>query len=206
MRPVLDRLVRCAVAAISADVRFVVVGGVAAAAHGSAHVTNDLDICYDVAPDNLARLATLLARWDAYPRGVEQGLPFFMDERQLRTTPLMTLTTREGNLDVLDQVAGVGDYAKALEQSVEFEAFGVRFPTLDLPALIKAKRVRHDGNRVLRNHWEHVSIKRDDAGRIRPVRPKKRSKHIDGVVATLMANKGLMMMPPKKKSVGAFFV
>jgi phage terminase large subunit-like protein len=73
-------------------------------------------------------------------------------------------------------------------------------------ALIKAKRVRHDGNRVLRNHWEHVSIKRDDAGRIRPVRPKKRSKHIDGVVATLMANKGLMMMPPKKKSVGAFFV
>ena len=123
-----------------AGVRFVVVGGVAAAAHGSAHVTNDLDVCYDTAPDNLARLAALLAKWDAYPRGVEQGLPFFMDERQLRTTPLMTLTTREGNLDVLDRVAGVGDYAKALEQSVEFEAFEVRFPTLDLPALIKAKR------------------------------------------------------------------
>ena len=124
----------------TAGVRLVVVGGVAAAAHGSAHVTNDLDICYDEAPDNLARLATLLAQWEPYPRGVEQGLPFFMDERQLRTTPLMTLTTREGNLDVLDRVAGVGDYAKALEHSVEFEAFGVRFPTLDLPALIKAKR------------------------------------------------------------------
>jgi hypothetical protein len=123
-----------------ADVRFVVVGGVAAAAHGSAHVTNDLDVCYDTVPDNIARLAALLAKWDAYPRGVEQGLPFFMDERQLRTTPLMTLTTREGNLDVLDRVAGVGDYAKALEQSVEFEAFGVRFATLDLPALIKVKR------------------------------------------------------------------
>jgi hypothetical protein len=124
----------------TARVRFVVVGGVAAAAHGSAHVTNDLDVCYDTAPENVTRLATLLAEWDAYPRGVEQGLPFFMDERQFRTTPVMTLTIREGFIDVLDRVAGVGDYAKALEQSVEFEAFGVRFPTLDLPALIRAKR------------------------------------------------------------------
>jgi hypothetical protein len=122
----------------AAGVRFVVVGGVAAAAHGSAHVTNDLGVCYDAAPDNVARLATLLAEWEAYPRGVEQGLPFFMDERQLHTTPLMTLTTREGNLDVLDRIAGVDDYAKAVEQSVEFEAFGVRFPALDLRALIGA--------------------------------------------------------------------
>ena len=52
----------------------------------------------------------------------------------------MTLTTREGDLDVLDRVAGVGDYAKALEGSVEFEAFGVEFAALDLPALIRAKR------------------------------------------------------------------
>ena len=124
----------------AARVRVVVVGGVAAAAHGSALVTNDLDVCYDVAPDNTGRLAALLAEWEAYPRGIEQGLPFFMDERQLRATPLMTLTTREGDLDVLDRVAGVGGYEKALEQSVEFEAFDVRFPTLDLPALIRAKR------------------------------------------------------------------
>src|SRR5829696_1823718 len=111
----------------TASVRFVVVGGVAGAAHGSSHVTNDLDICYDVRPDNIGRLAALLAEWDAYPRGVERGLPFFMDERQFRATPLMTLTTREGDLDVLDRVAGVGGFADALESSVEFEGFGVRF-------------------------------------------------------------------------------
>ena len=125
---------------IAARVRFVVVGGVAAAAHGSAHVTNDLDICYDSTPDNVARLAALLAGWDAYPRGVDRGLPFFMDERQLRTTPLLTLTTREGDLDVLDRVAGVGTFADTLERSVEFDGFGVRFPVLDLPDLIRAKR------------------------------------------------------------------
>ena len=124
----------------AARVRFVVVGGVAAAAHGSSHVTNDLDICYDTRVDNVGRLAALLADWDAYPRGVEPGLPFFMDERQFRATPLMTLTTREGGLDVLDRVAGVGGFADALERSVDFEAFGVRFPVLDLPDLIRAKR------------------------------------------------------------------
>ena len=124
----------------AARVRFVVVGGVAAAAHGSAHVTNDLDICYDATPSNVARLAALLAKWEAYPRGVDRGLPFFMDDRQFRTTPVMTLTTREGDLDVLHRVAGVGDFADVVQHSVNFESFGVRFPVLDLPELIRAKR------------------------------------------------------------------
>ena len=39
-------------------VRFVVVGGVAAAAHGSSRITNDLDICYDASDKaNLVALA-----------------------------------------------------------------------------------------------------------------------------------------------------
>ena len=124
----------------AAKVQFVVVGGVAAAAHGSAHVTNDLDVCYDIAPANVARLATLLATWEAYPRGIDRDLPFFMDERQFRSTPLMTLTTREGELNVLDRVNGVGGFDQCLASSVELEAFDVRFSTLSLEALIRAKR------------------------------------------------------------------
>jgi phage terminase large subunit-like protein len=52
-------------------------------------------------------------------------------------------------------------------------------------ALVKAKRISHGAQRVLRNHVENVAVKRDDAGRIRPVRPKRSGKHIDGVVASL---------------------
>ena len=63
-----------------------------------------------------------------------------MDQRQFRTTRIMTLTTREGDLDVLDRVAGVGDFADVVKHSVSFESFGVRFPVLDLPDLIRAKR------------------------------------------------------------------
>ena len=121
-------------------VRFVVVGGVAAVAHGSSRVTNDLDICYDKADANVRALASLLDNWHAYPRGVEKGLPFMMDDRTLRNAPILTLTTSEGDLDVMDKVAGVGPYAAAREHSDRVSALGVTFRVLDLPYLIKAKR------------------------------------------------------------------
>lgn len=72
-------------------------------------------------------------------------------------------------------------------------------------ALIKAKRVRHGGHRILRNHFENVSVKMDDARRIRPVKPKRASKHIDGVVATLMGVRTLAEIPDKKP-VRMFFM
>jgi hypothetical protein len=119
----------------------VVVGGVAAAAHGATRVTNDLDICYDAMDQkNLIALAALLAKWRAYPRGVEAGLPFIMDDRTLRGAPVLTLTTVEGDIDVMDRIAGVGDYAAVRKRSEKIEALGVRFRVIDLPSLIKAKR------------------------------------------------------------------
>ncbi|HEY3112644.1 MAG TPA: hypothetical protein VGJ62_03050 [Gemmatimonadaceae bacterium] len=122
-------------------VRFVVVGGVAAAAHGSSRVTNDLDICYDASEkSNLVALASLLASWNAYPRGVEPGLPFILDDRTLFGAPVLTLTTSEGDIDVMDRIAGLGDYAAVNRHSERISALGVSFRVLDLPSLIKSKR------------------------------------------------------------------
>jgi predicted nucleotidyltransferase len=121
-------------------VKFIVVGGLAATAHGSRRVTDDVDICYDTSDNNVTRLAGLLSKWKAYPRGIERGLPFFMDARQFRTIPIMTLTTDEGFIDVLDDVKGVGDYGECRRRSIRVEAFDIQFRVLDLPALIDAKR------------------------------------------------------------------
>ena len=122
-------------------VRFVVVGGVAAAAHGSSRVTNDLEICYDPSDRaNLIALAKVLSSWDAYPRGVKPGLPFILDDRTLFGAPVLTLTTSEGDVDVMDQIAGVGDFTAVRLHSERISALGVRFRVLDLPSLIKAKR------------------------------------------------------------------
>ncbi|MGQ0715040.1 MAG: hypothetical protein ACT4PJ_15170 [Gemmatimonadaceae bacterium] len=122
------------------EIDFVVVGGVAAALHGSARVTNDLDVCYDSATENVARLAALLASWNPYPRGWEAGLPFTMDERTLRTTPMLTLTTSQGDLDLLTEVSGVGDYAAVLRSSVPMSGSSFSFRVLDLEPLIRSKR------------------------------------------------------------------
>lgn len=68
-------------------------------------------------------------------------------------------------------------------------------PSYILEALIKGQRVVHDGHRVLRSHVEHVAVKKDDAGRIRPVKPKSSAKRIDGLVATIMGVKALGLVP-----------
>jgi predicted nucleotidyltransferase len=123
-----------------AQVRYVVVGGVAANAHGSPRITMDADICYDPAPDNRERLEKRLAGWHAYLRGVEAGLPFFMDARTLRDVPVLTLVTDVGDLDVMDRVAGVGEYPNVLEASTPVTVLGIPVRVLALDALISAKR------------------------------------------------------------------
>ena len=125
---------------VEAGVEFVVVGGVAGSAHGSPFVTNDLDVCYATGHANLARVAKLLKGWTAYPRGWENGLPSTPDVRALRSTPIMTLRTAQGDLDLLDRVEGVGDYAAVFESSEEVTAFALRFRVLTLDALIRARR------------------------------------------------------------------
>jgi hypothetical protein len=52
----------------------------------------------------------------------------------------MTLTTRVGNIDVLDNIAGVGRYAEASAASEPCVVGDTRFKVLSLPALIAAKR------------------------------------------------------------------
>jgi phage terminase large subunit-like protein len=69
-------------------------------------------------------------------------------------------------------------------------------PSQIVEALIKGKRVSHDGHRTLRWNVGNVTVKTDDAGRIRPVKPKNPSKRVDGVLALIMGQKALSAVPP----------
>jgi hypothetical protein len=121
-------------------VRFVVIGGVAGAAHGSRRVTDDLDVCYEPAPENRRRLATRLGLWHAYPRGIEPGLPFVMDEATLHNASMLTLRTDEGDLDCFMSVYGIGTYREVLASSEPVHVGELEFRVLSLQGLIKAKR------------------------------------------------------------------
>ena len=121
-------------------IRFVLIGGVAAIAHGSAYNTNDLDVCYDTADDNVAKILEVLKAWEPYPRGWDPNLPWYFDARTFKTTPLLTLRTREGDIDLLDIVVGVGDYESCLAVSDVLQLGEQKIHVLNLDSLINAKK------------------------------------------------------------------
>jgi hypothetical protein len=123
-----------------AGVEFVVIGGWAAIFHGSAHLTNDLDICYSRDSKNLARLAHALAPYHPRPRGFPDGLTFVWDAKTLSSGTMFTLTTDLGIIDLLAEISGVGDYGEVRAASLEVEAFERRIRALNLQALIQSKR------------------------------------------------------------------
>jgi hypothetical protein len=121
-------------------VDFIIVGGVAATMHGSARVTQDLDIVYARDEGNLARLVGALRRHRPYPRGAPRGLPFTWDMETLRRGLNFTLTTDLGDLDLLGEITGGGTHDELFPHSIEVEAFGFRCRCLDLDTLVRVKR------------------------------------------------------------------
>jgi hypothetical protein len=101
------------------DVEFVVVGGVAGSARGSAYITHDLDIAYSREPDNLRRLAAALAELDARPRNAPADLPFHPDAATLAAGAHFTFDTRLGPLDVLDRPDGSPPFVELLRRAGE---------------------------------------------------------------------------------------
>lgn len=118
----------------------VVVGGVAAGARGSSHVTFDVDVCYSRDSANLTRLANALRSVNATLRGAPKDLPFLLDEETLRRGLNSTFDTAIGKIDILGEVQGVGSFEQCLEDSSELELFGIPCRVISLENLIAAKR------------------------------------------------------------------
>jgi hypothetical protein len=122
------------------QVDFIVVGGLAAAAHGSARATYDVDVVYSRSPDNIARLAAALAPLRPYLRGAPPGLPFRWDSETIAHGLNFTLTTTLGDIDVLGEIVGGGGYEELLPHSIAIPLFGAEHLCLDLDTLIRVKR------------------------------------------------------------------
>jgi predicted nucleotidyltransferase len=122
------------------EVEFVLIGGVAASAHGSARATYDVDVVYRRSRENVAKLVGALKAQRPYLRGAPPGLPFTLDEATVRMGLNFTLKTDLGDLDVLGEVVGGGTYEDLLPRSVEVEIGGVRCLCATLDALIAMKR------------------------------------------------------------------
>ena len=121
-------------------VEFVIIGGVAARAHGSSRLTDDLDVCYARNAANVARLVKALAPLKPYLRGAPPGLPFEWSVATVRAGLNFTLTTSAGALDLLGEVTGGGRYEDLAAHALAIRIFGRDAQLLDLAWLIRVKR------------------------------------------------------------------
>jgi hypothetical protein len=128
------------VALTNAQVCFVLVGGLAMIAHGSAYITRDVDVSYSREPANLGALAAALAPFHPRLRGAPEGLPFRWDALTLRSGMNFTLVTDPLDLDLLGHLAGVESFGGLWERSVEMELYGVPVRVASLDDLIAMKR------------------------------------------------------------------
>ena len=111
-------------------VDFLVIGGLAAAVHGSSHLTQDVDCLYARTPANIERLVEALAVRSPYPRGAPPGLPFSWSVATIEQGLNFTLTTDRGDLDLLGEIPGGGGYDALRPHAVE----------VDLETRIRVKR------------------------------------------------------------------
>ena len=123
-------------------VRFIVVGGLAAQAHGSPSLTGDVDICYARDAENLINLAATLAELAAIRRGLPPDTPKMppLDARTLRAGGLFTLTTSAGDFDLLANPDPDLDYERLRTTAVSTTVAGQPVLVASIDALIAMKR------------------------------------------------------------------
>ncbi len=131
---------RLLTALTDSNVEFIVIGGFAATAHGSAHVTVDLDVVYRRTSENIDRLAMALQPLVPYLRGAPPGLPFKFDRDTIQRGLNFTLTTTAGDLDALGEATGGGTYDALRPHSETRALFGLEVLFVGLPTLIRLKR------------------------------------------------------------------
>jgi hypothetical protein len=116
-----------------------VIGGVAGGAHGSAYGTEDVDIAYSRARENLERVAALLQDLGATLRGAPAGLPFILDARSLSEGGNFTFETALGKVDILASPSGAPAYEVLRSDAKEISLEGRRILVASLDHLIAMK-------------------------------------------------------------------
>jgi hypothetical protein len=122
------------------EVEFAVVGGMAGVLHGSSLVTRDLDICAPLTRENIANILAALA-------GLTPRFRMTPDKRPVSTNPddyigykNLYLITDWGQLDILSEILGLGDYENVTRYTITVDLGGMLCRVLELDALILAKK------------------------------------------------------------------
>ena len=131
-----------------AEVKFVLIGGVAANLQGSATVTFDTDICYDREEGNIEKLVALLKKLGAELRvggtSDDEPLPFQLNARSIQAGGNFTFKTDLGDLDCIAWPGGTFDFDKLAKKArmIDLGDFKVAVASIDDLLLMKRKAGR----------------------------------------------------------------
>jgi predicted nucleotidyltransferase len=122
--PAFDQLLR---RLAEADVKFVLIGGLAVNAWGVVRGTKDVDIVVDADPANLKAVAEVAVAAGGHAQRDEGllGTPFSI-AAELASGEQMAIDTDLGRLDVVQGLEGVPSYEKLREGATEAEVLGVK--------------------------------------------------------------------------------
>jgi predicted nucleotidyltransferase len=122
------------------QVSYLLVGGVAATVHGSARLTQDIDLLYQRSPENIRRVVQALQPYRPVLREAPPGVPFQWDERALTQGLNFTLATTLGDIDLFGELMGGWTFEKLAAHTIRVKVFGIECACLDLDHLIAVKR------------------------------------------------------------------
>ena len=117
------------------------IGGLAAAIHGSDLVTGDMDITPALGEDNLSRLSSALKELRARVRTLDlpEGLPFAHDARSLAAAGVWNLVTNAGDLDISFVPSGTQGFSDLRRDAVTIEILGSSTSVASLADIIRSK-------------------------------------------------------------------
>ena len=123
------------------QVRYVLIGGLAASLHEADYVTGDLDITPEATRDNLQRLSAALGDLRARIRveGEPDGLPFDHDARSLGGADVWNLVTRAGDLDISFVPSGTQGYEDLVRGAVTITIHGTEVVVASLADVVRSK-------------------------------------------------------------------
>jgi hypothetical protein len=121
-------------------VDFVIIGGMAGLAHGSAYPTFDLDISYARDQANLERMVAALEEVGVILRGAPADLPFQLDARTLANGANFTFDSPHGSFDILGDPAGISSYDELRNDAWVAMIEGVEVRVASIDHLIAMKR------------------------------------------------------------------
>jgi predicted nucleotidyltransferase len=123
-----------------AGLEFVVIGGYAGVIHGSALITNDVDICAVLSPENVEKIRAALGDLHPFHRATHRRLSLLDHPAPGETLHNLYLQTDQGIVDVLSSVLGLGDFARLKASAEDFEIAGRMYSIISLEDLIVAKQ------------------------------------------------------------------